>query len=160
MLAVARQRGLNRKTVPAHWSSYALCGRDGATGPMAHQRSSCTARTHTAKGWAYWMRWARRSIPSNEWQRLFESIYDFAESVNNKIQLVKSRARGYRTYETFRVAILFYCGNLDLYPRASHYLRNIHAHLFRSRPQRERRPRLIQGRLCYFNRFCSLFLRR
>jgi len=44
----------------------------------------------------------------------------FDESVNSKIQLVKSRARSYRTYETFRVAILFYCGNLDLYPRASH----------------------------------------
>lgn len=40
-----------------------------------------------------------------------------AESANSRIQLVKSRARGYRTKERFITAIYFYCGKLDLLPR-------------------------------------------
>ncbi len=40
-----------------------------------------------------------------------------AERLNGKIQEVKSVGRGYRTFKNFRSAILFFHGNLDLYPQ-------------------------------------------
>lgn len=40
-----------------------------------------------------------------------------AEGFNSKIQTVKSNARGFRSFKKFRIAILFYCGKLDLIPR-------------------------------------------
>jgi len=40
-----------------------------------------------------------------------------AEGLNSKIQNIKSNARGYRNFDNYRVAILFYCGNLELYPQ-------------------------------------------
>ncbi len=43
-----------------------------------------------------------------------------AEGLNSKIQTVKSNARGYRSFEGFRNSILFYCGGLDMAPKASH----------------------------------------
>ena len=39
-----------------------------------------------------------------------------AERMNGNIQLLKANARGYSCFENFRTAILFYHGNLDLYP--------------------------------------------
>lgn len=39
-----------------------------------------------------------------------------AERLNGKIQEIKSRARGYRTFKNFRNAILFFHGGLNLYP--------------------------------------------
>jgi transposase len=40
----------------------------------------------------------------------------FAERVNGKIQELKMSAKGYRNFENFRSAILFFNGGLDLYP--------------------------------------------
>jgi len=37
-----------------------------------------------------------------------------AESINSKIKILNSRARGFRCRDRFRRAILFNCGNLDL----------------------------------------------
>ena len=42
-----------------------------------------------------------------------------AEGMNSKIQLIKANARGFRNFEKYRVAILFYCGRLDIYPLKS-----------------------------------------
>ncbi len=39
-----------------------------------------------------------------------------AERMNGKIQEIKTIGRGYRKFENFRVAILFFCGGLDLKP--------------------------------------------
>jgi len=39
-----------------------------------------------------------------------------AESINSRIKMMKIRARGYRSLERFKRAILFYCGGLDVYP--------------------------------------------
>ena len=39
-----------------------------------------------------------------------------AERLNGKIQELKTSGRGYRTFEKFRSAILFFYGGLDLYP--------------------------------------------
>lgn len=39
-----------------------------------------------------------------------------AEATNATIQLTKANARGYRNFAHYRIAILFHCGKLDLYP--------------------------------------------
>ena len=43
----------------------------------------------------------------------------FAEGINSVIQLIKSTARGFRNFENYRTAILFFCGGLNLYPQES-----------------------------------------
>jgi transposase len=42
-----------------------------------------------------------------------------AEGMNSKIQLIKANARGFRNFEKYRIAILFHCARLDLYPLKS-----------------------------------------
>jgi len=39
-----------------------------------------------------------------------------SEGINSKIQSIKSNARGFRNFQNYRVAILFHCGKLNLYP--------------------------------------------
>jgi transposase len=39
-----------------------------------------------------------------------------AEGINSIVMTLQRAARGYRTWQTFRMAILFYCGGLALYP--------------------------------------------
>ena len=41
------------------------------------------------------------------------------EGINSKIQTLKLTACGYRNREHYKTVILFHCGGLDLYPRAS-----------------------------------------
>jgi transposase len=38
------------------------------------------------------------------------------EGFNSKIQSIKANARGYRNFANYRIAILFYCGKLNLHP--------------------------------------------
>jgi len=38
------------------------------------------------------------------------------EGFNSKIQTIKANAHGYRNFANYRIAILFYCGKLNLYP--------------------------------------------
>jgi transposase len=40
----------------------------------------------------------------------------FSEGINSVIQEVKTVARGFRNFENYRTAILFFCGKLALYP--------------------------------------------
>jgi transposase len=40
----------------------------------------------------------------------------FAEGINSVIQEIKTVARGFRNFANYRIAILFFCGKLDLYP--------------------------------------------
>jgi transposase len=40
------------------------------------------------------------------------------EGLNSRIQSIKARARGFRNFDNYRIAILFYLGKLDLYPDA------------------------------------------
>ena len=35
---------------------------------------------------------------------------------NSKIQMIKSCASGFRSFENYRVALLFHCGKLQLHP--------------------------------------------
>jgi transposase len=83
-----------------------------------------------------WYRWARRGHlePMKKvavmLKRHWDNIKTFfkhritnagAESVNEKIQTVKRRARGFRNRERFRNAIYFHCGGLDLYPARARF---------------------------------------
>jgi transposase len=38
------------------------------------------------------------------------------EGLNSKIQMIKSNARGFRSFDNYRIRILFFCGKLNLYP--------------------------------------------
>ena len=42
----------------------------------------------------------------------------FTEGMNSRIQEIKAAARGFRNFENYRIAILFYCGKLDLKPES------------------------------------------
>ena len=42
------------------------------------------------------------------------------EGFNSRVQSIKSAARGFRSFENYRVRILFYCGKLDLLPETTH----------------------------------------
>ncbi len=42
-----------------------------------------------------------------------------AERINGAIQELKTRGRGYRKTENFRIAILFFNGNLKMFPQNS-----------------------------------------
>jgi transposase len=39
-----------------------------------------------------------------------------SEGINSKIQSIKANARGFRNFQNYRIAILFHCGKLNLYP--------------------------------------------
>ena len=41
-----------------------------------------------------------------------------SEAINSVVQMLKKRAFGFRSFENFRIAVLFRCGGLDLYPRS------------------------------------------
>ena len=83
---------------------------------------------------AWWHAWAVRSqLPAlidvaAMIKRHFDNIITYiktpitnatAESINSKIQKLKTRANGYRSEARFSAAILFHCGGLDLYPTHS-----------------------------------------
>lgn len=57
----------------------------------------------------------------NHWERMI-NYFDhkvsnaMAECKNSSIQQIKMKARGFKSAKAFRLAILFFCGQLDLYP--------------------------------------------
>lgn len=78
-----------------------------------------------------WYRWAIRSglEPVKKVARMLKARFDniltyldhritnaVTEGINSKIQWIKQTARGFANRDNFRVAILFHCGGLDLYP--------------------------------------------
>ena len=83
------------------------------------------------KAWAKWYSWAIRSrltpivamaklIKRHLWGIINAIIYNKtnggAESINAKIKTLKVRAKGFRSVERFKTAILFHLGGLDLKP--------------------------------------------
>jgi len=42
------------------------------------------------------------------------------EGFNSRVQSIKSAARGFRSFDNYRVRILFHCGKLDLLPETTH----------------------------------------
>ncbi len=47
---------------------------------------------------------------------MVEISNSFAEGINSVIQEIKTVTRGFRIFENYRTAILFFCGKLALYP--------------------------------------------
>jgi transposase len=44
-----------------------------------------------------------------------------SEGFNSKIQQIKSNARGFRSFKSYRIRILFFCGKFELLPaKVSH----------------------------------------
>lgn len=66
------------------------------------------------------MRDARSTLKKHLWGILnavmLKADNSRAESINSRIKVLKSRARGFRNKDRFRNAIYFYLGNLQLYP--------------------------------------------
>jgi transposase len=93
--------------------------------------------TYASPTWArkffkHWFGWARRSRLSPVkkvaamLKRRLDNILTYchhqitnavAEGLNSKIMAIKRLAGGYRNKENFKIAIYFFCGGLDLYPR-------------------------------------------
>ena len=89
------------------------------------------------EGWArrffrYWFGWVSRSRlkplveVAHMLKRHLENLVTFirhritnavTEGLNSKIQSIKANARGFRSFENYRIRILFFCGKLDLYPQ-------------------------------------------
>lgn len=83
----------------------------------------------------HWRRWVRRSgiapmkRAADMIERHLPNVLTYfthritnaaSEGINAGIQLLSSRARGFRSFVNFRVAILFRHGGLDLYPGRNH----------------------------------------
>ena len=88
--------------------------------------------TWARKAWKKWLGWAARcrlnpmksaaKMIGKHLQGILNAVVKKvsnagAESINSKIQKIKSRACGFRNRERFRNAIYFHCGGLDMYPR-------------------------------------------
>jgi transposase len=78
-----------------------------------------------------WYSWAIRSRlePVKKVARMLKSHFNellnwckhhitnaVSEGINSRIQSIKSAARGFHSFESYRARILFYCGKLDLSP--------------------------------------------
>lgn len=78
--------------------------------------------------WYWWATHSRlkpMSVVAKMLKRHYENIVTYLkhritnaliEGFNSKIQSIKANARGFRNFENYRVAILFNCGKLSLYP--------------------------------------------
>jgi transposase len=83
------------------------------------------------KKWYWWATHARLNPISDVAKKLkrhLDNILTYlkhritnavAEGLNSKIQQIKSAARGFRNFENYRTAILFFCGKLNMYPHKS-----------------------------------------
>ena len=82
-----------------------------------------------------WFGWARRSQlePIKKVAAILKNHLDgilsyfrhrvtnaTAEGFNSRIQSIKSAARGFRSFQNYRLRILFYCGKLNLMPDGCH----------------------------------------
>jgi transposase len=84
-----------------------------------------------AKHINHWCRWVAKSglrpmvEAANTIMRHISNILTYlrypitnavAEGFNSKIKSIQSMARGFRNFENFRIAVMFHCGGLALYP--------------------------------------------
>ena len=85
------------------------------------------ARAH----WKPWYGWATHSrlepviAAARTIQRHLHNVLTYfihritnavSEGINSKIQTIKKKAHGFKSFENFRTAIFFHCGGLKLYP--------------------------------------------
>jgi transposase len=92
------------------------------------------SRAAAERWWQRWYSWAMRSrlapvkkVAGMVKRHLHNVLTYFkhritnagSEAINSVVQMLKKRAFGYRSFRNFRIAILFHCGGLDLYPLES-----------------------------------------
>lgn len=92
---------------------------------------ACQSRAQAQQHFDGWYSWAIRSQlrPIKDKAKMLKrhlantlTYFDHqisnavAEGLNSKIQTIKANARGFRSFESFRYSILFYCGRLDMAP--------------------------------------------
>jgi transposase len=95
---------------------------------------ACASFEEGAAWWKRWYCWATHSRiepvikVAKMIKRHLENVLSYfrhritnavSEAINSVVQMLKKRAFGYRSFDNFRIAILFRCGGLALYP-ASH----------------------------------------
>ena len=96
----------------------------------------CFSRVTESGFFEQWYEWASKSkltpiaAKAEMLKRHFPGLLNYfkhrltnamSEGCNSKIQQIKSNARGFRSFESYRIRILFFCGKLDLRPkRVSH----------------------------------------
>jgi len=90
-----------------------------------------SSRTWANKQWMNWYNWAMETaltpvqqaattIKNNLWGIINAIVRNktnaHAESMNSRIQSIKTKARGFRNRDRFKMAVYFHCAKLDLYP--------------------------------------------
>lgn len=106
-------------------------GRAWAIKESLRQFWNCPDAETGAKLWKRWYFWAthsrlepvkrvaamiERHLPNVMTYFVHPITNAVSEGLNTTIQMLKKRAYGYRSFANFRVAILFHCGGLELYP--------------------------------------------
>jgi transposase len=92
----------------------------------------CQTEADATKFFKKWFWWATHSrlnpvrnaahTVKRHWRGILNAIIEgvsnaCTEGLNNKIEKIKRDAFGFRNKDSFRAAILFHCGKLDLFPR-------------------------------------------
>lgn len=93
---------------------------------------NCFSRVTAAGFFEQWHEWASKSkmapmvAKAKMLKRYLPGLLNYfdhqltnakSEGFNSKIQQIKSNARGFRSFQSYRVRILFFCGKLDMLPR-------------------------------------------
>lgn len=122
-----------RRTLAALKSTGLKVARAWAIREMAMSLWGYTSRAWAEKAWTHWYQWAIRSRlePIKKVARMIKAHWDGvmnavtsdttnarSESLNSRIQWIKSKACGYRNRDRFRTAIYFHLGGLNLYPES------------------------------------------
>jgi len=112
------------------------CGRAWAIKDLFREFWECATVEEALELFNAWYRWAVRSRlkPVAKVAKMLKKHLSgllayityritnaVTEGLNSRIQLIKASARGFRSFERYRVAILFYLGKLDMFP-AQHVL--------------------------------------
>jgi transposase len=110
-------------------TSRAWAIKEALRGFWAYVYPKCAAKYFTA--WYFWATHSRLAPmikAAKTLQRHLPNLLTYfthkitnatSEGINSKIQTFKLMACGYRNRGHYKTAILFHCGGLDLYPRAS-----------------------------------------
>ena len=91
----------------------------------------CKSRRDALLWWSRWYSWATHSriAPVIKVAKMIDrhlpNVMTYfehritnaaSESINSVVRLLQKRAFGFRSFDNFRIAVLFRCGGLDLYP--------------------------------------------
>jgi transposase len=118
-------------------------GREGCCAECRTQSRhfwNCRSVSRARKFFGDWWRKAKRSKlepvkeVADKLKRHMEGLLNYithpitngvAEAMNSVIQSLKNAARGFRSFNHYRVAILFHCGKLNLLPTLNQPLHTI-----------------------------------